>query len=1284
MDHALLTGSGSEQMEVQYGEYRGHDGAVLSAALSPDGLTLASASKDCTIRLWDMQRGKSVRTLEGHKDQVRAVCFSPDGQTLLSAGNDKLIFLWSTKTLSIQTQLQGHNDVVRTLAVHPHDKVFASGSYDDTVRLWNLETRELITVLSGHSAWVFSVNFSPCGYRLASCSRDREVRVWDLRTHDCLHVLKGHADWVLTLDFSSDGRWLASAGGDSTVRVWDLEVCEVLHAFAHGVQMISKVAIAPNCALLAAGDSGGTIKLWDIESGTIIATLRGHSDWVRDLIFVAANTLLSASDDSSLRVWGLAGAAGSSFTLATHHTHAVSGDFTASIAISPKEDLLTFAGDGGIQLFDMKLGKITATFGDDTAGRVRSVAFNAEGAAILCGHSDGTARLWDVQSHKVIAALEGHDGFIASAVFMNSPGGKFLASGGKDSTVRLWEVESGTIAAVMKGHTDSIVALAFSPDDTKLASGSRDMSIRIWDVETHEHTTLQHRFELNGLAFSPDGSMLVGLYDDPIVLVWDVASQKIKFTLEGHVQGVNCCVFTPDGRVLATAGEDLSVRLWDFSKQTPLAALPAHDTSIYTLAMKPGGGLLASCSSAGMLQIAKFGSYFDELLEDNWTTVPYYPPCLIAPTLMADQLGITASERVGTVVRAISKAPQTLTLPVCLPTKNNPNSNSNRDSAGTTQLADEELAHNHSSVLTWVSADPDRLELLQALFARVELPTFDGVLAAATLRAAIVTARSPDMVQCVAKQLARSARARDAVVDNPADKQPMVLGLGTMTSTTSLTTEVIRLVRLYPKIAEKFLHDIGVVRVHSDYGFDLKVDFPKTMMIVRPGIAAECTTFWSGSGLASSTSEGGTIADARVVPFPNAAAFVDDPSSGHNNSQKKTSLLQELVAANRPALFSNLIARAVVQHKWSCFARRRFLRWLVWYCVQLALLTATSITMDWATTATASVVDIAARAPMQDRYLASLSMVCLSAAMTVVDFVQKVREAAAFGSRFWFDGWNWLDLLHVTLELTFVGLLLSGAEAARLVLAVTLYLRWFGTLYYMQPFVSTGPLVRMVLAILRDMRHFLLILAVAIVAAWSCFRLLLLETEGSTAVDMLGDPANGLFLIFNLMVLNSFELDVFTGPYVVLVRLVFVVSMIVVPVVLLNLLIALMSDSYERIQDQSDLELQLLQAKTILKIEEFLPLGEKTNEDNFPRWLHVLVPAGQGSGKGASGMRWQGVLSDIKQKISSHERNLELQIDSALAEVRAVSAEVRAASDATNSRLLELQAAIDSLLKNKK
>ena len=89
---------------------------IFSVAFSPDGTSLASASFDNTVLLWDVSTGQPKTTLEGHTDRVLSVAFSPDGSTLASASLDGTVLLWDVSTGQLKTTLEGHTDRVLSVA----------------------------------------------------------------------------------------------------------------------------------------------------------------------------------------------------------------------------------------------------------------------------------------------------------------------------------------------------------------------------------------------------------------------------------------------------------------------------------------------------------------------------------------------------------------------------------------------------------------------------------------------------------------------------------------------------------------------------------------------------------------------------------------------------------------------------------------------------------------------------------------------------------------------------------------------------------------------------------------------------------------------------------------------------------------------------------------------------------------------------------------------------------------------------------------------------------------
>ena len=200
----------------------GHEAEVNSVAISPDGYTLASASEDCTIKLWNLQSGKLIHTLTGHTDAVKSVAISPDGKILASGSADFDIKLWSLNTNKPQviSTMTGHDNWVRAIAISPNSQILASGSQDKTIKLWHLQTGELLSTLTGHWGEVNSVSMSADGQTLISASRDQTIRLWYLGTGTQIHSLEEHEDGVAAVAISPDGRKLVSSSWDQTIRVW--------------------------------------------------------------------------------------------------------------------------------------------------------------------------------------------------------------------------------------------------------------------------------------------------------------------------------------------------------------------------------------------------------------------------------------------------------------------------------------------------------------------------------------------------------------------------------------------------------------------------------------------------------------------------------------------------------------------------------------------------------------------------------------------------------------------------------------------------------------------------------------------------------------------------------------------------------------------------------------------------------------------------------------------------------------------------------------------------------
>jgi WD40 repeat protein len=639
---------------------RGHTSALLSAAFSPDGKTLASGSYDNTIILWDVSDPAAPRPLgqplTGHNDRVYSVAFSPDGKTLASGSWDNTILLWDVSDPAAPRQLgqplTGHTGFVSSVAFSPDGKTLASGGcggqdrfscFQGEIILWDVSDpaapRLLRQPLTGHTnAVVWSVAFSPDGKTVASGNADGTIILWDVSDPAAPRLLRqpltGHTNAVVwSVAFSPDGKTVASGSEDDTIILWDVSDPAAPRPLGQPLtghtDSVSEVAFSPDGQTLASGSRDTRIILWDVSDPAaprpLGQPLTGHNDRVVSVAFSPdGKTLASGSGDDTIILWDVSDPAAPrplGQPLAGH------SDQVYSVAFSPDGKMLaTGSADNTIILWDVSDPAASRPLGrrlNHFSSGVYSVAFSPDGKTLASGGWDETLTLWDVSDPAAPRLLLGqrYIGFSSSVISVAfSPDGKTLASGScgkrRDDTdyciqgeIILRDVPS-PLGQPLTGHSGLVYSVAFSPDGQTLASGSRDTRIILWDVSDPAAPRLLgqpltgHNDRVVSVAFSPDGKTLASGSWDNTILLWDVsdpaAPRQLGQPLTGHTGFVSSVAFSPDGKTLASGSGDDTIILWDVSD--PAAPrqlgqpLTGHSSSVISVAFSPDGKTLASGS----------------------------------------------------------------------------------------------------------------------------------------------------------------------------------------------------------------------------------------------------------------------------------------------------------------------------------------------------------------------------------------------------------------------------------------------------------------------------------------------------------------------------------------------------------------------------------------------------------------------------------------------------------------------------------------------------------------
>ena len=308
--------------QTQTGSLQGHRGAVYALAWSPDGETIASASSDGTIRLWNPAVERMERSIEAHEGSVWGLAWSPDGQTLASAGTDGAVRFWTPGNGTCIREAAGSEGIAFCIAWHPDGNRIVSGHADGTLKLHAINPNTPVAAWPGHttgglSTEVIAAAWAPNGETFATGGIDFAVRLWD-REGSSLAALRAKTkarNDINGLAWSPDGQSLAAAGQDGTIRIWDPSSGHERAQVSIGPTYWTRgVAWSPDGHGLATTGGDGAVRLWNPATGESLAALRGHESPIWSVAWSPdGRTLASGSGpyeapggDCGIRLWGSA------------------------------------------------------------------------------------------------------------------------------------------------------------------------------------------------------------------------------------------------------------------------------------------------------------------------------------------------------------------------------------------------------------------------------------------------------------------------------------------------------------------------------------------------------------------------------------------------------------------------------------------------------------------------------------------------------------------------------------------------------------------------------------------------------------------------------------------------------------------------------------------------------------------------------------------------------------------------------------------------------------------
>jgi WD40 repeat protein len=594
-----------------------------------------------------LQDSRLFVTLRGHTATLRSAAYSPDGHYVLTASDDWTARIWRADGTGNSIVLKGHLGAVTSATFSPKSTVETlralTTSSDGTARIWTIRGNEITLLeLPGKTTEVNAGFWSPDGQRVAVISRlvdtappEKEshwVRIYSAKDGTLLGEHDTHKEQINAVVFLDDTH-VVTASDDGNMLIWDGVTKGKITSVTGHRGAVTSVTVNRERGVLVSTSSDKTARVFKMGSNASLspyATLEGHTGEVLHAAIRADGKFVAtASADKTARVWNIEQPPKKDTEVILDKHDGPVG----AVTFRPgKPDIVATVTDTGVRVFRVSAPRESEFAIHGQSNVHRFMTWSSTGDYLLTPGGD-LARLWDIRrfdktdpwliaKHEPARTIQmaniAAKGEMFVAAYDDSSVERLVRDKPSETirikapTTQAWGMVSAA-ASTADGRRLAIASLGADGTNAKRLRLLGQMGTPVRALHVYEGDKPIQQFPVESairhVAWDHSGERVVAAAENGTAMVFRVGDSEAPMVLQGHKSWVTSASFSADGQTILTTSLDKTVQAFD--AKGALAARFEHPAPVYAAAMDPEGKRIATAAEDGVLRI------FDSLTKEK-------------------------------------------------------------------------------------------------------------------------------------------------------------------------------------------------------------------------------------------------------------------------------------------------------------------------------------------------------------------------------------------------------------------------------------------------------------------------------------------------------------------------------------------------------------------------------------------------------------------------------------------------------------------------------------------